>query len=167
MEKKAYSYQGMGGICGNFKMEIYIDMEREINSNDDMVIMEFADKMRSGILAETILLNPKITEEAKEEKEKLIALFGDKKIFVSEIPNGYNSTSSYYSRFPWFMVTTEKGRIKIGWRKRVIEIDWSESIIPDEAEDLFAFEDVTKGEKYIHAWGYEKAKEYIDKLLNC
>jgi len=32
---------------------------------------------------------------------------------------------------------------------------------------LFPNEDVTKESRMIHAWGYEKAKEYVDVLMNC
>jgi hypothetical protein len=165
-DKIVYNYSSNSGICGYFNMEIRIDTPRMLNYNDNWVINEFAEKIRIGIMTETVKLDPKITKEANEEKERLIALFGDKKIFVSEIPNGYDPESWYYSRFPWFIVTTEKGHIKLGWRKRVIEIDWTDSIIKHEAEYLFPDEDVTKGEKYIHAWGYDKAQEYINKLLN-
>ncbi len=122
----------------------------------------FIEKLKDEILAQKIKEDPKSSVIAAAEKKGLIDLFPDH-IFVEEIPNGYGNM--YYLRhLPWFIVTTKLGRIKIGWRKRVIEIDWSDSIIKHDARELFPDENVTKGEKYIHAWSLEKAKEYIEAL---
>ena len=79
------------------------------------------------------------------------------------IGNEYCSQACCY-HLPWVMVTTQKGRVKLGWRKRVINIDWSESDIVADGREIFKDEDVTTGEKYIHAWGCEKAVEYLKKL---
>lgn len=163
IDKRVHSYSGFGGISGFFEMEIYINIPRELTVNDVSIIGEYADKIRNAINSETHSLNPDVVKEVKVEKSQLISLFGDKKIYVSAIPNGYEPENGYYKLFPWYIVTTEKGHIKIGWRKRVILIDWTDSDIAGEI--MFPDEDVTKGEKYIHAWGYEKAQEYIDKLL--
>lgn len=65
---------------------------------------------------------------------------------------------------PWVIVHTSKGPIKIGWRKRVIVLDWSESLIKAKAEVLFATEDVTKCDGLMHCWSLEKAKEYLTVL---
>jgi hypothetical protein len=61
------------------------------------------------------------------------------------------------------------GIIKIGWRKRVINIDvthahgkgfaWHPSLAT-----LFSDQDVTKGDTYIHAHGTEKCIEYLTKI---
>ena len=102
-------------------------------------------------------------EEAIAERVSLLSVF-PQPIFVETIPNGY--CSSYCCKYrPWFVVTTVKGRITIGWRKRVIEINWTDSTIDQSASELFPGEDVTKTEKLIHAWGYEKAKYYIQQLM--
>jgi hypothetical protein len=67
----------------------------------------------------------------------------------------------------WFIISTPDGDIKIGWRKRVINIEWLENY--KSFTETFESEDVTKGfgkwgeEKYIHAWGIEKAIEYIKR----
>lgn len=107
------------------------------------------------------------------ERDKKIAelksLFNNP-IYVKIIDNEYWGEHPYAWASPWLLVTTAKGVIKIGWRKRVINIDWSQSDVKTEARDLFPTEDVTKGDytnpRYIHAWGYEKAKEYLDKILS-
>lgn len=97
---------------------------------------------------------------AKYEIDQLILLFGSP-IFVEKIMNGYDCCSSR----PWLIVTTKIGRIKIGWRKRVIQIDWSDSINHVKSDVLFASEDVTKENCLIHAWSYQKAKEYLEKII--
>jgi hypothetical protein len=79
------------------------------------------------------------------------------------IPNGY---SSRFNR-PWFLVHTPFGPIKIGWRKRVISIHWdkAEGLADRDGDQLFADEQVTKGRHMVHAWGREKAIEYLRKLM--
>jgi hypothetical protein len=164
MEKLVYSCDVVNNY-GRTKLEIYLDINRELTEADNEVIAMNAQNIIDGLREESINLDPLIKKEAVIEKQSILSLFRDNKIFVDEIPNEYLG-GLRDKFFPWFIVTTSKGRIKIGWRKRVIEIDWSDSIISATAEDLFADEDVTKDKKLIHAWGYEKAQEYIDKLLN-
>ena len=99
------------------------------------------------------------TDKSKEEFEKVFADAGFKGIFMTPIPNEYYPGHEYYG--PWWLVQTKWGDVKIGWRKRVINIDWS--AIEKSVTD-FPTEDVTKGPTFIHAWGYEKAIEYLTKL---
>ena len=102
---------------------------------------------------------------AAEERHVVRGLFGDHKIFVETIPNGYCSRACC-RHLPWFVVTTGIGRIKIGWRKRVINIDWSDTTLKTSAELLFPDEDVTKYEHLIHAWSLDKAREYLNRILD-
>lgn len=107
--------------------------------------------------------DPEIIARKIQDRKDLIACFPtDVMIYVEDIPNEYgNGTHGT----PWLMVTTPKGRIKIGWRKRVIVVDWEQSVNQQTAEELFPDEDVTKSGKMIHAWFYDKAAEYIKKIL--
>jgi hypothetical protein len=113
----------------------------------------------------------------KEYKEKYKVLFneaGFNNIEITSVPNQYCSCDHCE---PWYNVKTPQGNILIGWRKRVINIDWEGLVKPfpnaketnKKIKNLFVKEDVTKGETYIHAWGWEKAAEYltlINKQLN-
>jgi hypothetical protein len=85
---------------------------------------------------------------------------GFQHVAMDEIANRYWADVSGESA-PWFMVATEKGFFVIGWRKRVIHIEWSGLITPP---DLFADADVTKGPEHIHAWGQSKAIEYLSRV---
>jgi hypothetical protein len=98
---------------------------------------------------------------AADDRFQLVGLFGRRAIFVEPIENQYDSSSPR----PWLQVTTAKGRIRLGWRKRVISISWDDSVIPETAEELFPNENTTKFDKTIHAWMHGEAREYIDTLL--
>ncbi|KKN08303.1 hypothetical protein LCGC14_1058150 [marine sediment metagenome] len=73
---------------------------------------------------------------------------------------------------PWWLVKTQYGLIKIGWRKRVINIDWSDteyrsgvSKFADGSDiDVLTKDDVTKAESMVHAYGYAKAVQYLSAL---
>lgn len=98
-------------------------------------------------------------------REEIMKVFRDAMIITGrweEIPNEYGSAS--YNG-PWFNVATTFGKVKIGWRKRVvsIEVTFPEGK-PLTLTTLFSDEDVTKWENGIHAWGYEKAAEYLCRI---
>ena len=164
---KVYEVETIGEISKKFHMRIFIGINREFTDADKNAISDCATKLQEAISEQTYRLNPELQQNVIKDREEILACFAGNDIFVEEIPNDY-SNSSYSKMFPWFVVTTKKGRIKIGWRKRVINIDWSDSIINKRGDELFAGEkdDTTVCEKSIHAWGYEKATEYIKVLLN-
>ena len=94
----------------------------------------------------------------KEEQEKLLNVFKLANIEVLkywEIKNEYSGDKA-----DWLLVKTPLGLIKIGWRKRVVNIDWSDTGIKYLTKD-----DVTKDEYFCHAWSYEKAVSYLTKLV--
>jgi len=95
------------------------------------------------------------TQRFKETFEKA----GFKDVHITKIRNEYCSCERCA---PWLLVNTGLGIFKIGWRKRVINIDWNGLKL--NLISLFKNEDVTKGPTYIHAWGWKKAEEYLKKI---
>jgi hypothetical protein len=101
----------------------------------------------------------KLYEEIKSEFNYIASkVFDD--FNLRAVKNEYGSES--YNGC-WFIIKTDNGDIKIGWRKRVIQIEWLDNY------KKFRFngenEDVTKEfsskERYIHAWNTEKAINYL------
>lgn len=125
-----------------------------------------ADAIQKEVMRLIYKNSPKTAVATAKNREQIIdRVFGDLSIYVDEIPNGY-CKEQCCEHLPWFIVTTKIGRIKIGWRKRVIEIDWEDTIETTEfADNLFPGEDVTKGNKYIHAWSVEDAKRYVKTIM--
>jgi hypothetical protein len=168
--KTAYRKESWGGK-GSFGIEIRVSINRPLNDNDEKAMHKIADDVETAIMAETMRLDTKEAKVKAEIRGRLLALFGEtvddtgagRNIFVEEIPNGYCSRWCC-SQKPWYRVTTNKGVITLGWRKRVIEIAW-QPCVAGKAESLFPGEDVTKIDWMIHAYGYEKAQEYINRLL--
>ena len=92
-------------------------------------------------------------------KEQMLAIFllaGLDVVSCEKLANGYCGDSCCGDK-PWWLVETKHGWIKIGWRKRVIAIEWTRTpmkfvVTPD---------DVTKSETDVHAWGWGKAVQYL------
>lgn len=124
---------------------------------------DVAKIIQGAVMKVQIAKLPAAQARAKAEREQLIGCF-PQPIHVKEIPNGYCSDYCC-AHLPWFIVTTTVGPIKIGWRKRVINIDWSETEGTLPAEELFKSENTTKSGRSIHAWSVEKAKGYVDAIL--
>lgn len=157
-------YKEIGSIESFGKRSIGIKVSvavgRALTDKEKQVIDAAIETIQHVIEIESELIDPKVQADIAQEKVDLIALF-PVVVHAKPIPNEYGERPHY----PWFNVTTNRGPIKIGWRRRVISIDWSDSDIKSKAEEIFSKEEVTKGERYIHAWDYEKAKSYIHTLM--
>lgn len=100
------------------------------------------------------------------ECRALFTLAGFEVLHVKALIDGYSydpSDHRYFETLPrqvWWFVKTQYGWIEIGWRKRVIQIDWSETGISAEVTT----DDVTKHNALVHAWSVEKALEYLRAL---
>jgi len=123
-----------------------------------------AELLEQAITREFYAHNEEAQERALAQRVDLINCFPERPIYVKPIPNGYCNRACCEHK-PWFQVTTRLGVIIIGWRKSVISIDWSGSAVAYEATALFTNEDVTKDRCLIHAWSYEKAREYLRTLF--
>jgi len=113
-----------------------------------------------------------LSEGAERKFKEIFESTGFKDVRMLRIPNEYCSCNRCA---PWFNVNTEFGTIKIGWRKRVINIDWGSALKTLTAcgqkpkkniLSLFEKEDVTKSETNIHAWSWEKAEDYLNRIYN-
>jgi hypothetical protein len=156
--KKVASIESFGNR--RLGVQIHIAAGRKMTKDEENLLSEMCEKISEFVSIQSELLDPEVQEDIKREKADLLDCF-QQPIYVKEIPEEYGDRPHY----PWFEVTTARGPIKIGWRRRVIMIDWSQTNIQSDAKTLFPKEDVTKDEKYIHAWGYGKAKEYINTLM--
>lgn len=161
IENPLEQYASFTGQNLNIKLLLQIGLYRNLYKDEDKMVSQFFEKFSDLVMHNNRRDNPKIVKMFKEEREKIIGLF-PMPIFIKEIPNEYDNDPLR----PWFLITTPKGPIKIGWRNRVIEINWNESVIEYPAAALFPDEDVTKMGKIIHAWGYDKAYEYLNHILN-
>jgi hypothetical protein len=79
-----------------------------------------------------------------------------------DVPNLYGSEQ--YAG-PWLTMITDKlGRVTLGWRKRVIAIEWERG--PD-GDVVFADEPVTKARGLVHAWTPDDATNYLRRLMEA
>ncbi|HCQ31641.1 TPA: hypothetical protein DIU27_04665 [Candidatus Collierbacteria bacterium] len=103
----------------------------------------------------------RINQLTREQEyfEKIFAEAGYKKVKLAYTPNQYCPCDSCA---PWFKVVADGISFTIGWRKRVINIESTNSRI--DFTKLFQSEDVTKSTHGIHAWGREKCIEYLTTI---
>lgn len=95
------------------------------------------------------------------ERTSFAKIFSDAGVEVLKWSDTANEYCQCNKCRTWMLAKTKFGTFKIGWRKRVINIEFDGGI---NLKDLFADQDVTKGKDFIHAWGVEKATEYVGKI---
>lgn len=97
-----------------------------------------------------------------EQVAALFLLAGIKVIKFHQLENKYwpDAYVEERKRSPWWLAMTPAGPITIGRRKRVISIDWEDTAL----RTVVTEDAVTKGETYVHAYGYAKAVEYLTTL---
>lgn len=153
------SFGGMGAVGLRIDLATGVDLKSEGMQKS---LRDAAEIISKQIKRQLYASSDEAIRHAKLQEEGITALFSAP-IYIEKIPNGY-CNDSCCEHLPWFVVTTKIGRITIGWRKRVLSIDWSQTPAASAAE-LFPNKNVTKGEKSIHAWSYEDARKYLKVIL--
>ncbi len=158
------------GGGGSFKGKIFIESKKfdalseESRNKISYDASNFLQRVQENICMEWAKDNEAGKRDAHVvELSELFKSAGFDPIHVETVANEYCSQSCCY-HLPWIIVTTDKGRIKLGWRKRVLNLDWSDSDLGIDGEVMFKGENTTTGQSYIHCWSYEKAIEYLTKL---
>lgn len=104
----------------------------------------------------------RMRDRSREEAESIVKLAGFEVRHTWELANGYWPDAPSYDgvRSPWWLFLTEIGPVQVGWRKRVIHIQWDACA----ARGVVTTDDVTRGDTYVHAWTVEKAITYLREL---
>ncbi len=127
-------------------------------------IIKHAEEIRNLIITAQAQADPETADCIFHTRRRLLECFPDL-VYAEELPNGYCPRHPVLKLLPWYRITTCVGHFVIGWRKRVIHLEWTGVPGSKTAEELFPAEDVTKEGKTIHAWSHDKAKEYISKVM--
>lgn len=96
----------------------------------------------------------------REDQAKAIFLLSGIELFsLVPVANPYSGYSHLFNG-PWWNCQTDIGPVTIGWRKRVISIDWEQGPL----RYIVTEDSVTKDDRMVHAWHYYKAVEYLHNL---
>lgn len=92
----------------------------------------------------------------------IFTLAGLEVLETTQIENGYwpGAYAELREANPWWKVLTPVGTIVIGKRKRVFNIDWTDTSVRAVVTD----DHVTKSETNVHAWSVGKAVDYLAAL---
>lgn len=105
----------------------------------------------------------------KLERDEVKGLFALAKIDVLNIkplPDGYSYSPEdprYYETLPrcvWWFVKTPAGWVEVGWRNKVLNIDWTDTPV----RKIITPDDVTKSVTHVQAYSIFKALEYLITL---
>lgn len=97
--------------------------------------------------------------------EEALAKAGYKDYLMANTANEYHGHGGCEHCLSWFLVKMPFGQLKMGWRKRVVELTWVDCVMRHQPD--FSNEDVTQGHRMIHAWGMEKLVEYLKAIKDC
>lgn len=102
----------------------------------------------------------------EEEFRACFLLAGLRYANVYPIENEYCGSVGCCPEKRWFLFKTDYGLIKIGWRKRVINIDWKDTgytanNFMEPTENW-----ITHGENFVHAYGYNQCVKFLDRLAH-
>lgn len=151
-------------------IKIFVKSNHPPSPEEKREAYKAVEAMDQAIIRENMRLDPNVHQAAEATRQAIIRQFPCP-IYVEEIPNGYCSRACC-AFYPWFVVTTHRGRIKIGWRKSVLHIEWTDSAVTADAATIFPKEEAWPGyettqfDKVIHAHGYDAARGYIERILN-
>lgn len=122
-----------------YGLEIRVCTNRKMSERDNRAIRQASRELLEALDLESTRLDTG-TEAAKNQQLKQFKDAFEKAglagIFVEEIPNGYEKELLAH---PWLIITTKFGHFKVGWRRSVINLDWTRTTIKEEPEQIEVF----------------------------
>ncbi len=163
---ETYSKYESSSSFGSVGVEIRIASSKfHASEENKKFITQLTDQLIEMVNLRIYRGLPETTAKIEENEKIIRSFFGGRAIYLEEVPNEYSNDFYYFDR-KWFRVWTDKGPIKVGRRKRVWHIEWEKRTNPLYAGNLFKDEQVSIGDRWIHAWSDQDAARYIDKVLN-
>lgn len=152
----------------SFGLLIFVKMsDRKVDRDrDSAVLYKAADEIKNALETVSAQIDPEGPAERERHRAEVADIYqqaGVEAIYMEPLPNGYCSRPCCLNK-PWFRVTSRIGRVTVGRRKHVIEIDWSDSAVKGTGEALFPEEKTTRLAAGIHAWNIENAARYVRRL---
>ena len=127
-----------------------IGEEYIIEDGDEVYVQEVIFYTRVGYLI-------KQTRETLLEFEEAFLKAGFPSVTFNLRANEYWESDSITG--PWVNAFTDIGKIRVGWRKRVIAVEFDESVKIDIPKIIT--DNVTKDVRLFHAWDLDKLAEYL------
>lgn len=130
---------------------------------------EAMNQVYGALIEQQHMTDPKTKNSASETRDEFQRAFteaGYDPIYMKAVPNEYYRDKFDSKRWPWFLVTTVDGTFKVGWRKRVINLDWSDTELKGNVDGnkLFAGDDTTRDELMVHCCSIDRLTEYLGRL---
>ncbi len=153
-----------------FGVRIQVQIERDPNLPFTEEENRAAQKAQQAILttleSEYYRTLPEVIDLRAKERAQILWAFNLYSIFVEQIPNEYAPADPYFRHFPWYWITTPIGRFKVGPRKRVYEINWTETLCQESAEALFPESRSTKIGRMMHVWHVEDLIKTVSRIVD-
>ncbi len=179
---RAYSTLKLGSRSGAAGVQVFLtcdvkQLPEEQKTKMTHLLYGVTDKLSDALQDIGYLADPERPKRLADHVNHLKLAFAEARmspIYIEEVPNEYCPRPCC---LPWHVVTTPLGHFKVGWRKRVLVLDWSRLrpavqaaiIVPAEPKhggsvSIFAGESTTQSQGDIHCWGYEKLDEYLKRI---
>lgn len=156
-----------GDLAFELKAKLPDNCRSELISEINRSMYALGDKL-NAIVRQHAPNQIERTNAWRQNAKQLFIDAGFGKVWLEEIENQYSGAGWE----PWFLAHTAIGVIVLGPRKRVYHIEWTDTLITKHGEELFPNEDVTRSRnddydnriRMIHAWGLDKAREYLTTI---
>lgn len=105
-----------------------------------------------------------VAERTKEEFDGILREAGYTELTLVPCRNEYGSVAY---RGPWYLFSYKGATIRVGWRKRVIEIDWSRvdsAALRASIAELFTDVESTHTDKVVHASNPTEAAQFLSDI---
>jgi len=156
-------------LSGPDSLGVAVTTSRQLTKEEGYIVSDAIDNIIDEIFRLRVSRDPEMQNKRVLVLANLRQCLLDNKVVTApkEVPNTYCSRYCCWHK-PWLSFEeTPIGPLTIGWRKRVIQITWTDVILKKTPMEILPEETVTKEHGLIHAYSYEDATKYLGRLFSA